>query len=529
MNYYYDDDDDGVVESSNPRAGLLFLAGIVGFFVFLALAVPAIKANGGSTDSLFFAVIGAVAGAIFLPLVLNFLLIKLNLKGKSRRELLESFVGYTPTYFDEQETMMVDAELATLFYAALPAPSSVSQDGYDDDYEEEFIEGDAVQSSAIIEENPMLIAPDYQPNIDFFLSNKVTVIGITGSGKSNAVAVLVEELGAYVVPLLLADTEDEYSPLAAHKYLPRGMCAGSADLLCVNPLLKDFIAVDADGAFEFGQMILEDGLQVVLNLKSYPYEEAAAVMINIIRGMNAWEDARANKDQVSCMFVLDEAHKWLPQRSDESELSKETLQALQVAIFDTLVRRGRKRGLGLVLASQKVTEIDKRALQSQWRFLFRQTESRDLAYYRSLGVDIDEVPTLGNGECYVFSPTLQGWPVAMRERYSPHGANTPGLASVLKHRERLRPLSAVITRSFVGTMHDPDTDALPVPTMPEQRPTFVIPQKVEKQIDLELYAEAWNAGANSVRKLQAAFEGRLTNYQATSIRKLMLEAGLIEE
>lgn len=521
MNEYNEYNVDEIVESSNPRAGLLLLTGIIGFFVFLAIAVPAIKAAGGSTDSLFFAVIGAVAAAIVIPVLLNGILAKLQLQGKSRREIMERMMGYTP-YCDEEETMMPDyTQIVESFYEGVEASRALVPYAFEGKGEE------ITDETAIIEENPMHLADDYQPNIDSFLSSCFTLIGIRRSGKSNAIAVISEELAQWGTPLCVCDTEDEYAMLAGHRYMPRGILAGSIELINANPDLRNFITINTDGAYEFGQTIIAEGLQVVLNLKSFQSDdEAAYIMCAIIAGMNTWEEARKSADRVSSMVIIDEANKWLPQNLSESILSKEAQIALQNAIFGLMVRRGGKRGLGLGLATQRIVELDKRALQSQWKFLFRQTEAIDIQRYAALGLDTSEVPTLQNGECYIYSPNLQGWPIQMRERHSPHGANTPGLASVLKHRAQLQPLADMSTRSFSGSQSntaDPDTE--PVQATPVH---FTVPAPAApKRIDLTPYAEAWNAGANSVRKLQEACHIK-TYYEAVKMRHMLVEARLID-
>ena len=246
----------------------------------------------------------------------------------------------------------------------------------------------------IIESNGMYLSDTYQPSIDSMLGQTLLFCGIRRSGKSNGMAVVAEEQARYYVPLVIGDTEDEYGPLADHRYMPRGVMAGSMDLLeAVH--LSNFIAIDLNGAYEFGKTVLSDALQVVLNLKSFADDdEAAMIMCEIIAGMNDWESSLPNSQRVPCMFMLDEANKWLPQNERESYVSKDVLTELQKAFFGTMVRRGGKRGLGLALTTQRIVELDKRALQSTWKFLFRQTEQVDIERYKALGLDGDAVQAL---------------------------------------------------------------------------------------------------------------------------------------
>lgn len=273
----------------------------------------------------------------------------------------------------------------------------------------------------------LLISSTVQPHADRILSGRGLLIGISGSGKSNSTACFAEELGRLDVPFVLADTENEYQSLCNPRWLPHGALAG---------LSGGEYAVTAENAQRFGAYLLEQNLQVILNLQSYEsFEEAAQVMVNLIDGLREWEEARANEIRIPCEFMLEEAVTWLPQNIRESPLyGTEVMNKLQSAFFNDMVRKGRKRGLGLAVICQKIAEIDKRALQSTWKLLHRQTEHPDLKHYENLGITREETLSLKNGEAFYFDSQMSKVRLQMRERYSPHGADTPGLKSLKQHQ-----------------------------------------------------------------------------------------------
>ncbi len=505
------------VPKGSMRAALLFLCGIVGFFAFLALVVPMVVAHGGSTDALFFVVFGAILSAIVLPILLNKVLKVLHLKGKKPNELLQSFVGYVPSEMPLVPGMGTGRELVLY-------DDSYGYDEEDDSLglvgnQEEEYSGFDEESFYLIEQDSIYLAENFQPALNPMLSECTTIIGIRRSGKSNTIAVLCEELAPWNVPLVLADTEDEYSELAKHQWMPRGVLAGSPSRLNDYPGLR-YIAVNIAGAYNFGHYVLDNGLQVVLNLKSYTDDnEAAYVMVELISGMNDWQEARVNDDRYSCMFVLDESQKWLPQDLSQSCLSREAQKMLQRSIFDTMVNRGGKRGLGLILGAQKPAQLDKRALQSKWKFLFRQTERIELKEYAWMGINEDEARSLRNGECFVFAPMLDGMQcIQMRLRNSPDESKTPGLASVLAHRQRLQPIERLSQRSFAEqSANEPQSG----PQTSSPALVTVAPRRNELLEALE----AWNNGADSVRKLASALG--VTQYQAGELRRKLIEQRLI--
>lgn len=279
------------------------------------------------------------------------------------------------------------------------------------------------------EDEYLNISEDYQPHADEFLSGRKLIAGISGSGKSNTVATICEEYGRLGVPMILADTENEYQALGNNLYLP-------------NYMLADRSHVTKDNAEQFGHYILENHKQVILDLTDYDREEAAWVMVNIIKGMKDWEEKFANELRIPCEFMLEEAPTWLPQNVGESPLKGTTVwQPLQDAFFNNLVRKGRKRGLGITVICQRVAEIDKRALQSNAKILHRQTDINDLKKYREMGVSDAETTSLGDGEAYFFSSRVSKMLIQMRERYSPHGANTPGLKALRAHNIAVSPVT----------------------------------------------------------------------------------------
>lgn len=260
---------------------------------------------------------------------------------------------------------------------------------------------------------------------DDLLSGRKLICGISGSGKSNTLGSYGEELGKLGVPFVLGDTEDEYQPLCSPKWLKNGVLAGRGTRYDIN----------VENAAKFGGYVLDHRLQVILNLHSYEMEEAALVMIGIINGMREWEEQFENEDRIPCDFILEEAVTWLPQNIKESPLyGTDTLNLLQSTFFNDMVRKGRKRGLGLTIVCQKIAELDKRAMQSDGKLLHRQTEPNDLDRYAKFGIPKEDTLSLADGECFLFTSHISGQRVQIRRRHSPHGAKTPGIANLNKQR-----------------------------------------------------------------------------------------------
>ncbi len=303
--------------------------GFATFFLVLALIVPPAERAHWGMQGIFLAMIAATTASFLAAFVFGTVRRKLRASSISGRDLARFMVGYTP------ETRVVESgsgvHLAQsgdlLSLLDLDDEQALALPDYDAESEEDKREEDEDLPDVIIEPHGLYLSKPYQPGVESILGQTVLFCGIRRSGKSNGMAVLAEEQARYGVPLVVGDTEDEYGPLADHRYMPRGVLVGSLDLLEAGSPRSNAIAIDVNGAYQFGQTILEDCLQVVLNLKSFASdEEAALVMCEIIAGMNEWESSRPNASRVPCMFLLDEANKWLPQNERESYVSKTSSQ-----------------------------------------------------------------------------------------------------------------------------------------------------------------------------------------------------------
>ena len=296
------------------------------------------------------------------------------------------------------------------------------------------------------------LGPTLKPHADSMLSGRKVILGVSGSGKTNNVNVYIEELGKLrpAPAIILFDTDDENRALCDKKYLP-------------NPISLDKSGgLSAKNAFATAQNIMDHRYQCIINLQSFEDAEAAWIMINMVKGVKAWQEAR--KVRVPCEIILDEASVWLPQNLKESLLSsilvedpdphlntssdgdqedvgkdkaakdkaikKISMLALLQRVFFTTVRRGRKRGMGFTLATQRIAEIDKRALQGSWILLMRQTQPPDFREYRKYGISSEEAMGLLDGEGFLYMPGKPLEKHRFRESISPHGGVTPGMEAL---------------------------------------------------------------------------------------------------
>jgi hypothetical protein len=477
QNFYYDEDGNEYVYDTQPGGGHggRLAIGVVIYFLLLAiLMIPARMMNLGM-QGIFLAMAGAGAALGLGWLIVKLVIHKFQSMQLSGQGFLQVMMGYRP-----QLSPVVNSASRSGREVALVGSVAVMP-YYGEGEEEHESQDDGDLPDSIIEEDGLYLADCFQPAIRWFLGMMTLIIGMRRSGKSNLLAVLLEEFGLYEdLPLLVCDTEDEYGGLVEKKYLAHAVHVGSAAGRRESPHPENYIVVDQAGAYAFGRAILDGRLQVILNLKSWEDEEAALIMCRIIDGLNSWEEERKNEDRLPVMVFLDEAQKWLPQNTGDKWVSKETQVELHHAFFDIVVARGGKRGFGLVVATQRYSQINKNLLQSAWKFLFWQTEEIDVGKYERMGLDASEVVSLRQGECFIFSPIAIGFKAMMRERTSPHMAHTPGLENLRKQSSKALPLRSVLSRSYASSA--PEV----APAAKETRHLeLVAPQQFDEELEQE--------------------------------------------
>ncbi|MDA4129063.1 MAG: DUF87 domain-containing protein [Thaumarchaeota archaeon] len=245
-------------------------------------------------------------------------------------------------------------------------------------------------------------------------TGRTCVLGSSGSGKSYAVGVICEELCRKKVPFALVDTEGEYSNLK-EKF---GVIWVGDDVGC--DLRWDGINLQelAAQAPDIAPLILD-----VSDLEN-PREKIASLLTSLY--------SEISSRRTPYLVILEEADKFVPQAGQ------------RVQIFDEIARRGRKRGLGLMLCSQRPSLVDKNVLSQCGNQLIGkliiQNDLKSVSqFFPERGLP-KQLTTLRPGMFYalgglVASPTL----LTVRKRESRHGGVTP----ILRDR---------VVKPYMGTL-----------------------------------------------------------------------------
>ncbi|HLP57678.1 MAG TPA: ATP-binding protein, partial [Candidatus Deferrimicrobium sp.] len=147
-------------------------------------------------------------------------------------------------------------------------------------------------------------------------------------------------------------------------------------------------------------------------IKVIDFSEVPADILPVIVGLVArliyqvqfWMDA--NKRQ-PIAFICDEAHQYLPKRSDTNSIERRALEN-----FEKIAKEGRKYGVGLFVVSQRPSEVSDTILSQCNNFIvLRLTNAEDQSIVKkllpeSLETFADILPTLEIGEALIVGDSI---------------------------------------------------------------------------------------------------------------------------
>jgi len=289
---------------------------------------------------------------------------------------------------------------------------------------------------------PLNISQELDLPLEEIIGQCIAILGIRGSGKSNTAGVIIEELLQRSYPMSIVDIEGEYFGLKEkHEVLVVGM-GDAVD-----------IEIDASCAGEIAQVSMEQNVPVVLDLSGFLSEERSELLKSYLSSL--WNLAGTLRRPY--MIGIEEAHEFIPQGT-KSELKE---------MIARIALRGRKRGLGAIIVSQRSAKVDKDVLsQAGILFLHRVVHEVDMRVYGELlpwrKSEVKEIiNSLDTGDC-IFVNGDSILPIYVRERTTFHAGFTPSLEAVQAPELKMVSASIIeaIERARDGKRKRTQTDEL---------------------------------------------------------------------
>ncbi|EQD66124.1 ATP/GTP-binding site motif A [mine drainage metagenome] len=268
------------------------------------------------------------------------------------------------------------------------------------------------------------------------MTGRCCVIGQSGSGKSFLIGVIAEELCKLGLPFLIVDTEGEYHNLKS-----------AFKAIWVSNSQESDIGMDVDYTKLLAESI-NGNVPIVFDVSDVV--DQSGYVYSMLGALYNLED----KMHVPYLVIIEEADKLAPQVLHSG---KNMVEEISV--------RGRKRGIGLLIATQRPANISKNVLsQCSYGFVGKLTIENDIS-----AIDIlfnnrqlrDSIVHLSQGEFVPFGIGIDRV-VKVKGRSLSHYGSTPKVVAGSFTAD----LSAIIGRVSSGTYGKgkiADIQAMPKP------------------------------------------------------------------
>lgn len=244
------------------------------------------------------------------------------------------------------------------------------------------------------------ISKEVGVDADDLVTGRTCIIGQSGSGKSYTVAVVCEELAKNNIGFCIIDTEGEYFSLK-EKY----------PILWVGSDGGCEINIESVDYKKLAVKTISKGFPLIFDVSEVdnPNEKVAEFLKELYNA--------SSKIRTPYLLIIEEIDKFAPQKG------------IVLPEVEEISRRGRKRGLGLLIATQRPALVNKNVLsQCGNQIIGKLTIKNDIESVRSFFTkkeDLERLPRLKPGEFFVQGNISETKLVKIRKRETAHKAITP--------------------------------------------------------------------------------------------------------
>jgi hypothetical protein len=243
------------------------------------------------------------------------------------------------------------------------------------------------------------ISENVNVQLQSIMTGRGCIIGQSGSGKSFLMGIVAEGIGSKRLPFCIIDTEGEYASLKSS--IPYVLVVGGE---------SSDISLDVDLQDLFTKSIL-DSIPIVLDVS-----EVVKKQDYVYKALSTLYKVE-EKLRKPFLVLIEEADKFAPQVVHQN-----------INIIEELSVRGRKRGIGLLIATQRPSNISKNVLsQCSYGFIGKLTIENDLNAISQLFSSrsyLDEIVNLKTGEFMPFGIEFKE-KFRVKPRTSFHMGSTP--------------------------------------------------------------------------------------------------------
>ncbi|MFQ6009696.1 MAG: helicase HerA domain-containing protein [Candidatus Aenigmatarchaeota archaeon] len=261
------------------------------------------------------------------------------------------------------------------------------------------------------------ISKNFSLDAQELVTGRTCVIAQSGAGKSYLIAVLCEHMLKNNIGFCLIDTEGEYFSLK-EKF----------DILWAGGEGAD-LDIEGVNYSELAEKVVKENIPLILDVSDVMDER------NAVEEFSKALYAAETKLRQPFLLIVEEADKFVPQGKDS------------IKKIEEISRRGRKRGLGILVATQRPALVNKNVLsQCGNQFIGKLTTENDLQavnLFFATRKELEDLPKLKAGEFFVMG-SISKEKIKMKSfpRETHHKGLTPRL--VPKQKGRIAQISSLL-------------------------------------------------------------------------------------
>lgn len=236
------------------------------------------------------------------------------------------------------------------------------------------------------------------------------ILSVRGAGKSNTAAVMAEEMHRAKLPFVVVDPVSSWWGLRSS-----GDGKGPGLGIPIFGGRHGDVPLERAAGQLLADLVVEHRLSCVLDVSEFSEGDK-------IRFLTDFAERLYRQNQDPLHLFLEEADDYVPQRPFRE-------QARCLRAWENIVRRGRARGLGITMISQRSAAINKNVLtQIETLIVLRTTSPQDrkaieawVEYHGQSRELLASLPGLKDGEAWIWSPhwlgTLKRVQIRRRETF----------------------------------------------------------------------------------------------------------------
>ena len=232
-----------------------------------------------------------------------------------------------------------------------------------------------------------------------FVTHRNAVLGMSGSGKSNASVVIAEEMFRSELPWIAIDPKGDWHGM-------RSSADGKRPGLAVPIFGGDHgdLPLAPTNGKRMGELVAEGKITGIFDLAGFETDAQRA------RFMADFGRALFQGRRTPIHIFCDECHEYMPQPGAGGRLEGPAAEC--VGVWKRILTQGRQRGIGVTLCSQRTAHVNKTCLyQCETLLAFRTMGKLDRKAIQDW-VDqvgdaralLEALPRLADGEAFVWSP-----------------------------------------------------------------------------------------------------------------------------